>query len=67
MFYNYQLIDEVNIDIKDNKLILESNFNITFPCRNLVCNSSTMFIRNFINKLIFYYKDFFYSYRYNFC
>lgn len=67
MFYKYQRFDEVNKDIKDNKLISENNFNITSQCRNLGCNSSTMFIRNFINKLIFYYKDFFYSCRYNFC
>jgi glycosyltransferase involved in cell wall biosynthesis len=69
VFTKYQCIDEKNKiikDIKGKESISESDFNTIFPCRNLGCNSSAMFRRNFINELIFYNKDFFYSYDYNF-
>jgi glycosyltransferase involved in cell wall biosynthesis len=69
VFTKYRCIDEKNKiikDIKKKESISDSDFNVIFPCQNLVCNSSAMFRRNFINELIFYNKDFVYSCDYNF-
>lgn len=57
---------------KDNKIINfvktpEGNeFNIIFPCQNLICNSSAMFRRKIIEELKFYNEKIIYSYDYNF-
>jgi glycosyltransferase involved in cell wall biosynthesis len=69
VFTKYLRIDEKNKiikNIKGKESISERDFNKIFPCQNLGCNSSAMFRRNFINELIFYNKNFIYSYDYNF-
>ena len=68
VFSQYKCIDKNNKIINNikKKRVIEKNFNILFPCLNVTCNSSAMFRRRFIKELIFYNKDFFYSYDYNF-
>jgi glycosyltransferase involved in cell wall biosynthesis len=69
VFTKYKCINEKNKiikNIKKEKSISENKFNRLFPCINLACNSSAMFRKKFIKELIFYNKDFFYSYDYNF-
>ena len=69
VFTKYKCIDEKNKiikNIKKEKSISGYNFNKIFPCINLACNSSAMFRKKFIKELIFYNKNFFYSYDYNF-
>ena len=52
----YKLIDQNNSFIKNNRLMLQEDFNKRFACENLACNSSAMFRRNFITELKFYDK-----------
>ncbi len=63
---NYKFIDKNNKFIKRNRFISQKYFNKSFPCENLVCNSSAMFRVKFIRELEFYNKDFFYMNDYNF-
>jgi GT2 family glycosyltransferase len=65
----YKLINAKNKILKsniNNKFISERDFNSRFPCENLACNSSAMFRKEFIQKLKFYNKNYFYSCDYNF-
>jgi len=63
---NYKLIDKNNKFIKSNRFLTQKDFNKKFPCENLACNSSAMFRSKLIQELVFYNKDFFYMYDYNF-
>ena len=63
---NYKFIDKNNNFIKKNKFVSQKEFNIRFPCENLVCNSSAMFRSKFIKRLGFYNKNFFYMNDYHF-
>jgi glycosyltransferase involved in cell wall biosynthesis len=65
----YKCVDIKNKIVKIKKkesFIKENNFSRIFPCMNLACNSSAMFRRKFIKELVFFNKDYFYSYDYHF-
>jgi glycosyltransferase involved in cell wall biosynthesis len=69
VFTKYKLVNYKNKILKSNKnqqFISEDDFNKKFPCINLACNSSAMFRREYIKKIKFYSKKYFYSNDYNF-
>ena len=63
----FNKIDSTNRLIKKIKIPTTSSFFAnTFPCTNLICNSSVMFRKKILKKINFFCKNVNYSYDYNF-
>ena len=63
----FKTIDSKNKLIKKIKISTSPFFFAnTFPCTNLICNSSVMFRKKILKKINFFCKDVYYSYDYNF-
>lgn len=69
VFTKFKLVNYKNKILKSSKnqqFISDHDFNKKFPCINLACNSSAMFRREYIKRIKFYRKKYFYSNDYNF-
>jgi glycosyltransferase involved in cell wall biosynthesis len=56
-----KIIEKVKMPPSDKGL-----FDISFPCNNLICNSSVMFRKRILKKIKYFDNNFFYSNDYNF-